>query len=269
MQRSLKIKQFSDLFFGKINLTPRLKYKLRKFLSSAGYYDAEALAIFITIHIILSILMLLIALVVARAFDLSVILTLLAMISSLILSLLAPTFILFCWREKTQRAILHSMLSILELLYLCSEFGSSIDQTIKLVTEVMYIVKKDRLANIMNKLSVDLVRLSSRQEAWYNLQRQLPTDDFNSVIRLLIKSDLYGVSMIEEQRKQLDSIRELKVERLEKEANNARFAANMVTTIAMIVIFMVLSLLFVQAEIKSSSAGSLLDNTGNILNIGK
>lgn len=227
-------------------------YKLNSILSSAGIFSEKSIGIYIFAHLIIPLLFIFLITCLSFFLNISTNVFLIMVFFLVILGLLLPTLFVFFLRRRARASLVDSAISALELMCICTEFGSSIDNIIKLISEIMRLVKKNSTSNLMDKLLADLERSSSRQEAWYKLQAKVPSEEFASMIRLISQSDLYGASMLVEQRKQLDSLRELRVEKLEKEASKTVFKVSMVLTVCLVPTFMILGLVYSGLSIKRS-----------------
>lgn len=203
-------------------LEPFERYQVKKFLSSAGLSSALAFELFLISHVLLPGAFLAIAFLFYSLGFVSELWFLIISVLALVFGLILPSILVYLIRSSNYQKVRNSLTTSLEMICICTEFGSSIDDMIKLVSEIMRIVNKHQMADIMYKLALDLGRMSTRAEAWHKLQQKIPEADFTMMIKLIAQSDLYGASMLNEQRYQLDTVRDLRIEKIKSQAEKVR-----------------------------------------------
>lgn len=206
----------------KNTLEPFERFQVQKFLSSAGLCSDLVFEIFLYSHILLPGILLAIGFVIYSFGLVSELWFGVISFFALVLGLILPAMVVYFIRIRNYKKVKKSLTSSLEMICICTEFGASIDDMIKLVSEIMRIINRHQMADLMHKLALDLGRMSTRSEAWHKLQQKIPEEDFAMMIKLIAQSDLYGASMLNEQRHQLDSVRDLRVEKIKAHAAKVR-----------------------------------------------
>ena len=197
-------------------------YMLKKSLSIAGLFGNKPLIIYLGSHIIIPIVLFLILLSASFLFEFvnSNFYILLPII--IILGLAMPSFFIIYLRKRHYQILKSSVSPLLELTCICSTLGTSVDSIMSMISESMMSIGRPNIANMLNKLIVDLQRMPSRELAWERFQKRISLDEFNIMVKIIAQSDLSGVKMLANQRSQINSLRLIKIERIEKQANKCR-----------------------------------------------
>lgn len=223
------------------SLEPIEQYHIQKFLSAAGFFSDKAMLWFLLSHVLIIVSISTFAFL-AYSFNLIPEVWLWVFIClAVVFGLGLPSIYIYIRRSQITKQLNKAATSSLEIICVCSEFGSSIDDMVKLVAQIMHILKRQHMANFMEKLYLDLNRLSSRPKAWQQLQKKLTAPEFTVMIKLLSESDQHGASMIKQQRSQIDTMRSLRAKQIIANSHKVKSRVNILFLLTFIPIIFIMT----------------------------
>jgi tight adherence protein C len=186
--------------------------RLRRRLIRAGYHSLTAAVMFSSAELILPVLVA-IPLLVLVAWPLGLAL---AVVGG-ILGFLLPGFVLARLIEKRRQAIGNGLPDVLDLLIVCLEAGSSLDQAIIKATTELHLVHP-ALSEELKMLATETRAGKPRIEAFKNLEARTKNDDVRSLVAMLVQTDRFGTSISQALRTFADVARTKRRQRAEERA---------------------------------------------------
>lgn len=119
--------------------------------------------------------------------------------------------------NNRRTAIQKGLPDALDLLVVCVESGMSLDAAIHRVGQEMQ-HKEPLLSNELILLTLELRAGKSRREALKNLAMRIGLEDVNSLVAMLIQSDIFGTSIAQTLRIYADTMRTKRFQRAEEMA---------------------------------------------------
>lgn len=206
-------------------------YVIKKLLSSIGLVTDRSMTLFLYAHMIAPLLLITIISCIGLFSKFVNNNWLFLSVISTLLGCILPIITILYIRSRNRNMIDKSITMFLETTCICSELGASLDSTIKLMSECFKILGKSHLVVLLDKLHSDLYRMPSRQAAWDNFEQQINSKEASLVIKILAKSDMCGLSVLSDQRKQAKIMREIRVEKIKKSARSAKLKVTMIMTV--------------------------------------
>lgn len=182
---STKLRKF-DRFIPK---SPSKMSGLRRRLSRAGYYSLSAVVMFQLIQLATPIAFALVALAIFGVTK-GWMIALLAAGTGFML----PGFVLERIITRRKRAISNGLPDVLDLLIVCLEAGSGLDQAIVKASEELALAHP-ALAQELRLLTTEVRAGKSRLEAFHNLAKRTDVDDVRSLVSMLVQTDRFGTSV--------------------------------------------------------------------------
>jgi tight adherence protein C len=174
----------------------RERSSLRLWLLQAGYESPQAIQTYYGFRVCLAIVMIPIAVVASTVLlpRSGVSLYFALTIVAVLVGFLFPVFWVRHRRKVRQRQVTDGLPDVLDLLLVCTEAGLGLDTAIARVGEEMA-KAQPVLASLLIQLSAELLAGRPRAEAMRNLAVRANVEQVNSLVNLLLQSDLLGSSM--------------------------------------------------------------------------
>jgi tight adherence protein C len=192
--------------------SPKDVSRLRKRFIRAGYPDLAPVAIYSVAQIVLPVLIGGAALIFAPA-PFSLVLS----AAGAILGYLIPSFTLERFVARRQRVIRNGLPDALDLMIVCLEAGSAIDQSIMKVSDelgIAYPALADEFRMIITETRAGKPRL----EAFRNFADRTGVDDVRALVAMLVQTDRFGTSVSQALRTHAETSRTKRRQRAEERA---------------------------------------------------
>ena len=147
-----------------------------------------------------------------------------------VLGYLLPDVVLGRMTRAHAKAIQNGLPDVLDLLIVCIEAGSSLDQSIVKASDELD-VAHPALANELRMLTTEIRAGKPRLEAFRNLAARTRVDDVRSLVTMLTQTDRFGTSVAQALRIHADTSRTKRRQRAEERA--AKIGAKMVVPLAL------------------------------------
>lgn len=193
--------------------SPKDMSRLRRRLARAGFTQAKAAVYYMLAELALPVVFGLTALAVIGARNNGWLLaTLLAVVGYMIPGL-------YIGRKTSQRktAIRNGLPDALDLLTICVEAGSALDQAIVKASEELVIVHP-ALAGELQTVTTETRAGKPRLEAFKNLAQRTDVDDVRTIVSMLTQTDRFGTSIAQALRTHADTLRTKRRQRAEERA---------------------------------------------------
>jgi tight adherence protein C len=192
--------------------SPKEVSTLRKRLMRAGHHDMQALAIFtlgqVSLPVLLGLLPLYWTTISAGWFFMAI---------GAFVGYMLPGFILDRMIAKRQKQIQNGLPDLLDLLIVCLEAGSSLDQGIVKATDELELAYP-ALAEEFRMLITETRAGKPRLEAFRNLAARTGVDDIRSLVAMLVQTDRFGTSVSQALRTHAEVSRTKRRQRAEERA---------------------------------------------------
>ena len=181
--------------------SPKEMSNLQRTLTRAGYHSSRALLVYSVAEVVLPIVLFFgtIMLVGFAA----------GLVAGLVLALVgyyAPSLYVGYATKQRQRAIRNGLPDALDLLTVCVEAGSGLDQAVAKAGEELRISHPD-LADELTMVTTEIRAGKTRVEAFRNLSRRTGVEDVRSLVSMLTQTDRFGTSIAEALRVHADMSR--------------------------------------------------------------
>lgn len=227
-------KEFYDFLLSQGALNNSRVYTIKKTLSSIGLASDRGVNLFLFSHIAIVLFMFFSIFFLSFGFPLIRDQLLLFSIVCVIVGLMLPVLTVLFLRARNRRQIITSVTILLEVACIISELGASIDATILIISQCMKFLKKNHLSLLLDKLYSDLNRMPSRNLAWNNFENQMLSQELSAIIKIISRSDIYGLSTLSDQREQVHLMRELRAEKIQESATKANFMISIIIACVLI-----------------------------------
>ncbi len=174
-------------------------------LSAAGFRTKSAVAVYYGIKIILATVLVLTALAFRDRFDKAMV-RLMLPISSGGIGYFLPGFVLGRLVKKRHEKIRLSLPDVLDLLVICTEAGSGLDQAIVNVSRELKSVHP-AVSEELSMVNMEIMAGTSRTEAMRNFARRTGEEESKKLVAVLIQTDRFGTSVADALRTQSDYLR--------------------------------------------------------------
>jgi tight adherence protein C len=192
--------------------SPREMGRLRRQLAKAGYQSYQAVAVYALTEMLLPLLFGGIALAVF-GFGSGVIIALVAAAAGYTL----PSIYLGRTIAAYKKQIRNGLADALDLLIVCVEAGSGLDQAIIKATDELR-VSYPALSNEFGLMTTEIRAGKPRLEAFRNLAERTKVDDVQSLVAMLVQTDRFGTSVAQALRTYADVLRTKRRQRAEEKA---------------------------------------------------
>ena len=181
--------------------SPKTMSRLQKRLVQAGYPQASAVVYYSAAELAMPVVL---ALPVLVAFGFSS--GLLPALIAAALGYVAPSFYVGRKTFKRQKAIRNGLPDALDLLTLCTEAGSGLDQAMTKTSDEL-LTTHPALAEELRTITTEIRAGKPRTEAFRNFASRTGVDDVKSLVAMLLQTDRFGTSVADALRIQSDTSR--------------------------------------------------------------
>jgi tight adherence protein C len=123
-----------------------------------------------------------------------------------VLGYVAPSFYVGRKTKLRQKAIRNGLPDALDLLTLCTEAGSGLDQALAKTSDELF-TAHPALAEELRMITTEIRAGKPRMEAFKNFARRTAVDDVKSLVAMLTQTDRFGTSVADALRIQSDTSR--------------------------------------------------------------
>lgn len=192
--------------------SPKEVSRMRKRMMRAGYTTATPLAVYTLAQLSMPVILGGLALIFVPG-PMKVILT----IAAAILGWLAPSFVLERIIVRRQKVIRNGLPDALDLMIVCLEAGSAIDQSIMKVSDELGIAYP-ALAEEFRMIITETRAGKPRLEAFRNFADRTGVDDVRALVAMLVQTDRFGTSVSMALRTHAETSRTKRRQRAEERA---------------------------------------------------
>ncbi len=205
---SPKLRRLSSL----MPKSPKDMSLLRRRLTAAGYGSMTSVIVFSTVRVALPVV---IALVAVSTFGLRR--GILVAVLGAGLGFMVPDFWLSRATKQRQKLIRNGLPDALDLLIVCLEAGSSIDQAILKASEELEVAHPE-LAYELKLVTTETRAGKPRLEALKNFAERTKVDDVRSLVTMLVQTERFGTSLSQALRTHAETSRTKRRQRAEERA---------------------------------------------------
>ena len=202
------VKQMSTL----VPRSPKDMTRLRKRMARAGYYDLAPVALFTAGQIVCPVVLALLPLL---FWPITIIWPLMIILG--IAGYLLPGFLLDFKIAARQKVIRNGLPDALDLLIVCLESGSAMDQAILKVSDELALAYP-ALAEELKLLITETRAGKPRLEAFRNFAERTGVDDVRALVAMLVQTDRFGTSVSQALRTHAETSRTKRRQRAEERA---------------------------------------------------
>ena len=123
--------------------------------------------------------------------------------------------------SKRRKQIRNGLPDVLDLLIVCLEAGSSLDQAVVKASDELAIAYP-ALAEELRVLTTETRAGKPRMEAFRNLAQRTKVDDVRALVAMLVQTDRFGTSVGQALRTLADSMRTRRRQKAEEKAEQGR-----------------------------------------------
>jgi tight adherence protein C len=192
--------------------SPKEMSKLQRRLVRAGHTSPTSLAVFSLAQIVTPLVLAFLPLVVAPIDRSWMMVVLLAMIGYLLPGLVVDRLV-----SRRQQLIQNGLPDALDLMIVCLESGSSMDQAIIKVSEELSLAYP-ALAEELRLVVTETRAGKPRLEAFRNLAARTGVEDVRSLVAMLVQTDRFGTSVAQALRTHAETSRVKRRQRAEERA---------------------------------------------------
>jgi tight adherence protein C len=192
--------------------SPKEMGRIERMMASAGYYGSWPAMLFALVQLILPIVLFLLVMSYGRR---STMLPFAIIAAGL--GYFAPTMWLGRAIESRRREIRNGLADAIDLLIVCVESGSGIDQAIARVAEEL-VLPYPALARELELISAEMRAGRSRLDAFRNFAERTKVDDVRSLVAMLVQTDRFGTSIGQALRTHAETSRTKRRQRAEERA---------------------------------------------------
>jgi tight adherence protein C len=191
--------------------SPKEMSRLRRRLAAAGYYDMRAVVTYSLLKAASPIAFAIVPLLLLGWDGLK----LAAIVGAI--GFLAPEMVLKRLIAARQKVIQNGLPDVLDLLIVCIEAGSSLDQAIVKASDELEITHP-ALAEELRFITTEIRAGKPRLEAFKNFADRTQVDDVRSLVTMLVQTDRFGTSVAQALRVHADTSRTKRRQRAEERA---------------------------------------------------
>jgi tight adherence protein C len=186
--------------------------RLRRRLATAGYHRLSAAVVFSVARIVLPVIAGVVPLLLFGMSD-----GLMLAIVAAIAGYLLPDLVVARQTRKRSRAIENGLPDALDLIIVCVEAGSSLDQSIVKASDELGIVHR-ALADELQMVTTEIRAGKPRLEALKNFASRTNVDDVRGLVTMLTQTDRFGTSVAQALRIHAETSRTKRRQRAEERA---------------------------------------------------
>jgi tight adherence protein C len=171
--------------------SPKEMSNLQRTLTRAGCHSSRALLVYSVAEVVLPIVMFFGTIVLVGFAA--------GLVPGLVLALVgyyAPSFYIGYRTKERQRAIRNGLPDALDLLTVCVEAGSGLDQAVTKAGEELQLSHPD-LAEELTMVTTEVRAGKTRLEAFRNLSKRTGVEEVRSLVSMLTQTDRFGTSIAE------------------------------------------------------------------------
>jgi tight adherence protein C len=203
---ALSISRLLESLGSLVPASPQDSALTRTELLAAGYRSRQAVTVFYGIKLIVAIGLLIVDVMFRQQFFSNPILSLVSLIGFPILGYMAVGFVLDALMSQRAEALRLALPDALDLMVVCSEGGSALDQAILKVSQELKAVHP-ALAEEFAIVNFEMLAGKPREEALRNLGERTREAELRKFTSVLVQTDRFGTSMIETLRAQAEYMR--------------------------------------------------------------
>ena len=192
--------------------SPKEMGRIERMMASAGYYGTWPTLLFALIQLALPVGVFLFAMSWGRS---SAVLPFAILAAGL--AYFMPTLWLGRAIEARRREIRNGLPDAIDLMIVCVESGSGIDQAINRVAEEL-VLPYPALARELELISAEMRAGRTRMDAFRNFAERTKVDDVRSLVAMLVQTDRFGTSIGQALRTHADTSRTKRRQRAEEKA---------------------------------------------------
>jgi tight adherence protein C len=192
--------------------SPKQLGRLRRQLATAGYHRLSAAVVFSVARIVVPVLGAILPLLLFGMTD-----GWMVAIGSAIVGYLVPDFVLARKTRARARQIENGLPDALDLIIVCVEAGSSLDQSIVKASDELGITHP-ALAEELQMVTTEIRAGKPRLEAFRNFASRTKVDDVRGLVAMLTQTDRFGTSVAQALRIHADTSRTKRRQRAEERA---------------------------------------------------
>jgi tight adherence protein C len=181
--------------------SPKEMSRLHKRLTRAGYPQTSAVAYYSLAEVALPLVLALAVLLV-----LGVRAGLLPAAFLAVVGYVAPSFYIGRQTKLRQKAIRNGLPDALDLLTVCTEAGSGLDQALAKASDQLH-TAHPALADELRMINTEIRAGKPRMEAFKNFATRTAVDDVRTLVSMLIQTDRFGTSVADALRTQSETSR--------------------------------------------------------------
>ena len=192
--------------------SPKELGKLRRRLATAGYHDMSAAVYFSVARLVLPVVLaapLFLILTVSDAWTLAIALA--------AIGYLLPDLWLRRRTRHRAKAITNGLPDVLDLMIVCIEAGSALDQSVAKASEELALAHP-ALTEELKFITTEIRAGKPRMEAFQNFAARTQVEDVRSLVTMLIQTDRFGTSVARALRIHADTSRTKRRQRAEERA---------------------------------------------------
>jgi tight adherence protein C len=205
--------------------SPKEMNRLRRQLAAAGHYELSAAVYYSAAKIVVPIVGGGLPLLVMGVAD-----GWMPAVFGAVIGFLLPDFVLTRMTRAHAKAIENGLPDVLDLLIVCIEAGSSLDQSIVKASDELG-VAHPALAHELRLLTTEIRAGKPRMEAFRNFASRTRVDDVRSLVTMLTQTDRFGTSVAQALRIHAETSRTKRRQRAEERA--AKIGAKLVIPLAL------------------------------------
>lgn len=205
---SLAFQRFSNM----LPSSPGDLSRLRRRLASAGYHSYAAVVLYSSARIIMPVLFGIVPVIVFGVRT-----GWLVGLACAVLGFLVPDLVLTQKTVNYRRAIQNGLPDALDLIVVCVEAGSSLDQAIVKASNELEIALPE-IAREFKAVATEIRVGKPRMEAFQGLAKRTGVEDVKSMVAMLIQTDRFGTSVAQSLRTHAETSRTKRRQRAEERA---------------------------------------------------
>lgn len=191
--------------------SPKELSRIRKRLMRAGYHKLPAVITYVWLELTLPVVFGLTCLYFVGTAGMGLVFAGFATV----LGYLAPGLVLARMIENRKKELQNGLPDALDLLIVCVESGSSLDQAVMKTSQELY-VSYPSLADEFKTLNIEVRAGKPRIEAFKNLASRTGLEDMRSLVAMLVQTDRFGTSIAQALRTHAMTLRTKRRQRAEE-----------------------------------------------------
>jgi tight adherence protein C len=178
----------------------------RRELEAAGFRAESAVAVYSGMRVVGAVLLAGAGFFLQELITATFVLRTVLVIGGAVAGYFAPGFVLDRLLSRRQEGIRAGLPDALDLLVICTEAGSALDQALVTVSRELAIAHPG-LCDELNILTLEVLAGKTRQDAMRNFAERTGEEEVRRLVALLVQTDRFGTSISDALRTQSDSMR--------------------------------------------------------------